>query len=283
MFSPRNPLLQLRQQRARGPVQAWQGAGLRKAWWRIARLLAVCVFVLGAFFPSRAWAAFEPPPLRGHVVDTGGKLTSADVAYLDQKLDGIRRRTGFAIVAFIAGSLEGETPDDVAYKAFNKWQIGEKGRDNGVLLLIAPAERQVRIETGKGVGGALTDLQSNDIIRQTIIPYVKQDRFREAIDRGVTAIATTLVQGSQGDPGVGPRGPAPAPPPSPIHVLAVAAGLLVFIVLMVISPAFRMIVFGLIHFLLLFGGRGGRGGGGGGSGYSGGGGRSGGGGSSEGY
>jgi uncharacterized protein len=252
----------------------------RRPWSRGLLAAALAIFTLLFALPTldtrEALAAFTPPPLNGHVVDTAGKLTDADIRYLDQKLDRLRRKTGFAIVAFVVGSLEGETIDDVAYKAFNAWEIGEKGRDNGVLLVIAPSDRKVRIETGKGVGGALTDLQSNDIIRGRINPLLQQDRFREAVDQGTTAIARTLVKGSPEDKPSAP--PSARERPSLMNTLMlIGLGILV-IILAIVSPTFRHILF----FFLLFG-RGGGGGGGGGSGYGGGGGRSGGGGSSDSY
>lgn len=238
---------------------------------------ALSLFTLLVALPARA--AFTPPELHGHVVDTAGKLTGEDADYLEQKLERIRQKTGVDIVAFVAGSLEGEDIEDVAYKAFNTWKLGKKGADNGVLLVIAPAERRIRIETGKGVGGALTDLQTNDIIRKTINPLLQQDRLRDAIDQGTTAIAKTVVQGS-------PEGTAPPEanakePPSLLKMgLMIGLGLLV-IILAIVSPTFRHFLF----FFLLFG-RGGGGGGGGFGGGGGGGGRggsSGGGGSSDSY
>ncbi|WP_438007791.1 TPM domain-containing protein [Sorangium sp. So ce321] len=257
------------------------GARLRA----VARAIAAAVALVCALVARPALADFTPPALTGHVVDTAGRLDPADIRALDGKLDGIRRQTGFEIVAFVAGSLEGETIEDVAYEAFNAWQLGQRGADNGVLLVIAPSERRVRIETGKGVGGALTDLQSNDIIRQTINPLLRQDRFRDAIDQGTTAIAEALVAGTPEEerrPAPGTR-PAPAPG-SPIKVgvtvVAVVAGLL----LALISPSFRWFLWFALQALLFRGGGGRGGGGGGGSGFGGGGGgRSGGGGSSDSY
>src|SRR4051794_1362119 len=150
--------------------------GFASMWARLTAVLAV----LGAILTLATSAlAFKPPPLDGHVVDTAGKLSAEDIRYLDAKLAGYRRQTGFAIVAFITGSLDGENIDDAAYATFNAWKLGEKGKDNGVLLMIPPADRKVRIETGKGVGGEVTDLQSNDIIRQVIGPLLQQDRFRD--------------------------------------------------------------------------------------------------------
>jgi uncharacterized protein len=240
----------------------------------------LALFALVFAFPARA--AFKPPPLDGHVVDTAGKLSDSDILDLDKKLDQIRQQSGLEIVAFIAGSLEGETIEDVAYEAFNAWGIGRKGQDNGVLLVIAPAERRVRIETGNAVGGALTDLQSNDIIRNTINPLLREDRFRDAIDQGTVAIARTLLQGTpEGSmPKERPDESAPASPARPFVLLGLGA---LVLILSIVSPGFRR----FLLLLLLFGGRGGGGGGfsgrGGGSGYRGGGGRSGGGGSSDSY
>ena len=238
------------------------------------KLLAAALTLFALLFAFPARAAFTPPPLTGHVVDTAGKLSEEDIAYLDRKLEGVRARTGFDIVAFVPGSLEGEDIEDVAYKAFNAWKLGQKGEDNGVLLVIAPAERRVRIETGKGVGGALTDLQSNDILRKTINPLLQQDRYRDAIDQGATAIARTLVQGT---PGNHPPAPDARAPPSPLTI-GVGIGLLILVIILaIVSPTFRSLLF----FFLLFG-RGGGGGFGGGGGI-GRGGSSGGGGSSDSY
>lgn len=253
---------------------------------KASRVLAALAFLVALVAAAVPASGFTPPKLQGYVVDTAGALTGEERAALDTKLDAVRRRTGFAVVAFVVGSLEGEPIDDVAYATFNAWGVGEKALDNGVLLVIAPNERKTRIETGKGVGGALTDLQSNDILRELVIPSLRENRVYEAVDQGTTAIARTLAGEAAGGPQrrVERGRPAPREPPSLFEMGAVAGGIVLVIVLAVVSPAFRS----LLWFFLLFftgGGRGGGGGfgGGGGSGYSGGGGTSGGGGSSEDY
>ncbi|WP_437590545.1 TPM domain-containing protein [Sorangium sp. So ce1000] len=251
----------------------------------MARAVAAAALLICALVARPALADFTPPTLTGHVVDTAGRLDPSDIRYLDAKLDRVRRQTGFEIVAFVAGSLEGETIEDVAYKAFNTWQLGQRGADNGVLLVIAPSERRVRIETGEGVGGALTDLQSNDIIRQTINPLLRQDRFRDAIDQGTTEIARTLIAGTPEDerrPAPDAR-PAPAPV-SPIKIGVTVVAIVAALVLALVSPSFRWFLWLVLQALLFRGGGGRGGGGGGGSGFGGGGGgRSGGGGSSDSY
>src|SRR5438128_2029888 len=115
------------------------------------RLLSLLVVLATLLWVATA-SAFKPPPINGHVMDTAGVLTPQEVLTLDQKLEQARLTNGFAIVVFFAGSLEGETIEDVAYTTFNEWKIGSAKGDDGVLLLIAPKEHKTRIETGKGVG-----------------------------------------------------------------------------------------------------------------------------------
>jgi uncharacterized protein len=257
---------------------------------RIAAALATLIALVALAFPA---LAFTPPRLDGHVVDTAGVLTQDEILALDAKLDGVRRRSGYAIVVFVAGSLEGESREDVAYTTFNTWKVGEKGLDNGVLLLIAPKERKTFIATGKGVEGQLTDLQSSDILREQVIPLLQQNHVYDAIDRGTSAIARTLA----GDAGEA-RQPRPArPPPQARQPLTlpqmgmIAGGIVLIVLLSIVSPGFRAFLWFFIELLLFRGGRGGGGGGGwgdgggdgGGSGYSGGGGSTGGGGAGEDY
>ncbi|HEU4535110.1 MAG TPA: TPM domain-containing protein [Polyangiaceae bacterium] len=237
-----------------------------------------------ALFAAPAALAYEPPPIDGHVTDAARKLNQTQRRALNDKLDDVRRQTGFEVAVLLAPSLEGETIEDVAYATFNAWKLGQKGQDNGVLLVIAPAERRVRIETGKGVGGDLTDLESNDIIRNHVAPYLKQDRFFEAVDEGTNAIVAKLTKG-QYNPG-----PSKARPPArqPRSRGASGVGVFVTIALVVLINLFlRRRGGGWFFFWPGGGGWGGGGGGfggGGGGGFSGGGGgESGGGGSSDSY
>ncbi len=153
----------------------------------LALLGGLLVFMFG-----RAALAFNPPPFDAPVVDTSGKLSADDKQFLDDKLNAYQKASGNQIAVFVAGSLEGETRDDVAYTTARAWKVGAKGQDNGVLLLVAPNERKIFIATGKGVGGSLTDLQADEIIRTRIAPLLKQDRFRDAISAGVDGIAAAL-------------------------------------------------------------------------------------------
>ena len=174
--------------------------------------------------PSRAWGplcatllllaaasarAFDVPAPEGYVNDLAGMLTPSERTTLDQKLRSYDQRTGNQVVVFIPASLEGEPREDVAYQVFQKWQIGQRGKDNGVLLLWAPKERQVYIQTGKGVGGELTDLQSFQII-QRMKPLLREGRNAEALQVGTSGILSALGDSSDAT-GTPPRAPVTVP------------------------------------------------------------------------
>ncbi len=157
------------------------------------RWYALLLGFVALLLTSPAWAApYRPPPIAGHVTDSAQKLTPAQIASLDQKLADYRKCSGNHVAVFLAASLEGKTIEDVAYETFNVWKIGEAKKDSGVLLVLAPNERKVRIETGKGVGGSLTDIQSKDILREKVSPRMKADDFFGAADQGTSAIGAAL-------------------------------------------------------------------------------------------
>lgn len=237
-------------------------------------LLLAAIAALAILFASAGAVAstFVVPPIQGHVTDTAGVLSPEDRAALEQRLTRTMDESGREIAVFVVGSLQGETIEDVAYQTFNTWRVGRDKLDNGVLLVIAPQERRIRIETGKGVGGQLTDLQASDIIEHRIAPKLREGSYRGAIGAGIDGIMEALDavpgQSQHLDP--------------PMTFLTIGA-VLVFIVIVLIRLRFGSGIF--------FWGGGGRGGGlggggwggGGGGGYSGGGGRSGGGGASGGW
>ncbi|MFO0614152.1 MAG: TPM domain-containing protein [Polyangiaceae bacterium] len=228
---------------------------------RVALLLGLLAFFAA---PARA---YDVPPLHGHVVDGSGQLGAEDIAYLDAQLERARVERGASIVAFVTGPLAGEPIEDVAYRAFNQWGVGDADADDGVLIVIASEDHRVRIETGRGIGDRLTDLEARDIIDRTIAPLIAEGRYRSAIEQGALAIEQATDTGDR-------QVPVPKPPSAWTYV-GLAALLLLVVGLAVVSPFFR----GLLFFGFLFGDRG-RGRSDPGSGYGGGGGSSGGGGAS---
>jgi uncharacterized protein len=155
---------------------------------RHAAALVLLVIAAGAAHAE----PFVVPPLDARVVDPANRLTATERQEIDETLAGFRQRTGVPIVVFIPASLAGNTIEDVAYQTFNTWKLGDKDKDNGVLIVIALDERRARIEVGDGLGGAVTDLQANDIIRLKMAPLLAAEQLRPAIDAGFIAIAAAI-------------------------------------------------------------------------------------------
>jgi len=207
--------------------------------------------------PSRAWGplcatllflvagsarAFNVPKKTDYVTDTAGKLTPAELSDLNNRIGDYERQSTNQIFVLVTPSLEGEPIEDVGYQLIQTWHPGQKGKDNGVVLIISTGERRIRIETGKGVGGELTDLQSNDIIRRRIAPLMREDRVHDAILAGVDGIAEALSGNATTprQPGQRPMGaPQPAPVSLPHWFDLCFWGFVLFVVVMLLLRASR--------------------------------------------
>lgn len=157
----------------------------------IALQLALAIVLLaGLLAPARAELTF--PALSGRVVDAAGILDSATRAALDAKLAAQETGTSDQLVVATVSSLEGTSVEDYANRLFRHWKIGQAEKDNGVLLLVAPNERKVRIEVGYGLEGVLPDAVASTIISTTILPAFRSGDFVGGISRGVDAILEIL-------------------------------------------------------------------------------------------
>lgn len=149
-------------------------------------------FALLVLAAAPAHAVSYPPPPTGPVFDQANILPPADEAALDAKLREYSARTGRSIVVATVNSLEGETIEMYAVKLFEAWGIGGKESDQGLLLLVAPNERQVRIEVGYGLHQYVTDALSGRIIRGEIAPRFKAGDMAGGINAGVSALIAQL-------------------------------------------------------------------------------------------
>jgi uncharacterized protein len=142
------------------------------------------------FFAGPAYAQTFPANNGSPVVDQAGILNAAQVADLQAKAQTLYTQTGRAFAVATVKSLEGYPIEDYAYRLGRAWGLGEKGKDNGVLLLVAPNERKVWIATGYGAGAYMTDAMSGVIIRQDILPHFKQNPpdYGGGIEAGADAI-----------------------------------------------------------------------------------------------
>jgi uncharacterized protein len=126
------------------------------------------------------------------VVDGAGLLSPAAHRQLTDLLAAHEARTTNQVVVATVKSLEGGTIEEYGYQLGRHWGIGQRDRNNGVLLLVAPEERRVRIEVGYGLEGALTDAQASTIISQLILPEFRAGRMEQGIVAGARAILGVL-------------------------------------------------------------------------------------------
>jgi uncharacterized protein len=147
---------------------------------------------LAVLFAAAPVAAQNYPKLTGRVVDQAGLLSPAQVVDLSSKSETLEAQTGRQFVIATVNSLEGREIEEYATGLFRHWGIGDKERDDGVLLLVAPNERKVRIENGYGAEAFMTDIVSGRIIRDTILPRFKAGDMAGGIAAGAEQIITMM-------------------------------------------------------------------------------------------
>lgn len=149
-------------------------------------------FLIGCFFMLAA-SAVDVPYLSGRVVDNAEILRDETKQRLGARLKAHEQETTNQIAVLTVPSLEGESVESYAEQVFNTWKLGQKGKDNGVLVLVAPAERRMRIEVGYGLEGTLTDVAASRIIRNVMTPRFKEGNFDAGIEEGVAAVIGQLT------------------------------------------------------------------------------------------
>jgi uncharacterized protein len=153
-----------------------------------AGLVAVCLLLV----PFGALAQ-SFPALTGRVVDAASLLAAEQRASLEAKLKAHEDKTSDQVVVATVPSLEGYAIEDYANRLFRQWRLGQEGKDNGVLLLVAPNERKVRIEVGYGLEGALTDALSKVIIATAMAPQFQRGDFAAGLNAGADAVLSILT------------------------------------------------------------------------------------------
>jgi uncharacterized protein len=239
------------------------------------------VVIAALVWAGLAICAITFPPLTGRVVDEADVLSAGARDALSSKLGELEAKSGIQLVVATVSSLQGEEIEPYANALFRTWKLGEKEKNNGVLLLVAPNEHRVRIEVGYGLEGTLTDALSKIIIANAIAPRFKAGDFDGGVSRGVDDIITVLTT----DAAEWQQRPSlrldreEVPDWAAWFLLAAAIALLT---LFIVSPGFRWLFLNVALNILLNSGGSYRGGGSfpGGGGFGGGGGSSGGGGAS---
>ncbi len=132
-----------------------------------------------------AGAQVAVPPLTGHVIDQTGMLTTEQKTTLEQSLAAFEARKGSQLAVLMVATTAPQAIEQYALRVAEQWKLGRKKVDDGVILVIAKADRTVRIEVGYGLEGALNDATSKRIISETMLPQFKQQDFYGGITAGV--------------------------------------------------------------------------------------------------
>lgn len=142
-------------------------------------------------------AGISLPKPEGWVSDRAGLLDTSTKHHLEQLLTEVNRQGSVEIAVVTLPTLGGQSVEEVAVELFATWGIGKKGKDEGVLLLVAPKERKLRIEVGYGLEGTIPDGLAGEIIRDTITPRFREGRFAEGIEAGIARIVETIARHKQ--------------------------------------------------------------------------------------
>lgn len=139
-----------------------------------------------------SWAAPIPLKPTGRVNDFAGVINQSTKSNLDTLLTSLENATSIEAAVVTVPSLNDIPVEDYATQLFEQWGIGKKGKDNGLLILVAPVEKKMRIEVGYGLEGAINDAVAGRIIRDTMIPWFKNGDMSTGILNGVVESITIL-------------------------------------------------------------------------------------------
>jgi len=247
---------------------------LARSGWRLA------IGIIALLYTALVVFAVNFPALTGRIVDQANIIPAETRSAIEPKLADLEAKSGIQLVVATVTSLEGQEVEPYANELFRSWKLGENTKNNGVLLLVAPNERRVRIEVGYGLEGTLTDALSKVIITNAITPRFKSGDFSGGISRGIDDIITVLTTDAsewQKRPSLRLDNQQTTDPATWLLI----AALIALVTLLIVSPGFRWLFLNLVLNILVSSG-GSRSGGGysSGGGFSGGGGSSGGGGAS---
>lgn len=157
-------------------------------------LLILCLF----FLPATSSHAVSIPENPGsHVVDLAGIIDNSTEVKLNQYLKELEQRTTAQIAILTIKSLEGESIEDLSITvAHDRWKLGQKGKDNGVLLLVSFMDRKYRIEVGYGLEGVIPDSLAGSIGRSYLVPFFKKGDYSNGIFAAAAVMANLIAEDS---------------------------------------------------------------------------------------
>ncbi len=160
------------------------------------KLFLLCLILNSSFlilnYPS---SALDVPQLKGYVNDYANMMSPAARSKMEADLRAFERSDSTQIVILTIPSLEGEPLEDFSIRVSEAWKIGQKGKDNGIIFLVANKEHRIRVEVGRGLEGKLTDLMAGRIIDLVVKPRFKRGDF----DGGFIAGVHSLIDATRGE------------------------------------------------------------------------------------
>jgi uncharacterized protein len=168
------------------------------AWTAFWRTLLAAFFALSVLLVAAPARALEVPPLAGRVNDHAGLLAAAEAQRIEQKLAAHEQATGQQFALLTVKSLEGDPLEDFSLRVVESWKLGKKGKDDGLLLLIVPNDRKLRIETGYGLEGAIPDAFASRVIRNVLTPAFRQKQYAQGIESTFDALIARAGGSSEG-------------------------------------------------------------------------------------
>jgi uncharacterized protein len=139
-----------------------------------------------------SWSAFEVPKLPGRILDQAGLINAATEQRINKLLAGHEQASSNQVIVVTLKDLQGYSIEQAGVDMGRAWGVGQKDQDNGILLILAQAERKVRIEVGYGLEGTITDAVSATIVQQIMLPMFKQGDINGGLLAGTQAIVTAL-------------------------------------------------------------------------------------------
>lgn len=185
-------------------------------------------------------ATVVTPPLQQRVTDDAGVLNATEIQQITTQIMALEKKTGHQLAVLTVDTTGDDSIEQYATRVFDAWKLGDKQRDDGLLLVMAKTDRTVRIEVGYGLEGDLTDVLAARVINDSIIPHFKQGEMGPGLVAGVQSLSRQLGVPVEGDaPAVAPRPLAePGPSASNDSIILPAGSIGLWLLGMIVLPFF---------------------------------------------
>lgn len=182
-----------------------------------------------------ALAALEvPPPPKQWFTDSAGIVDPVAATGLNQKLQNFEQQSGAQFIIYTFRSLEGESIEDFTIRCVERWKVGQKKYDNGLVLFVFFEEKKVRVEVGYGLEGTVTDAFSSRVIREQIAPHFQKQDYAGGLQAAADAIITKIRGGEAAVPPLQPRGSGQAQAEEDFNPFVIL--IILFVVFFIILP-----------------------------------------------